>query len=109
MVVGEMISARNYALGLAGIGLKIYLTGRHTDIHSRYNVIYDQSPSMFFLGCSPSTDTQRAFTRSGRMFNKLRRLLFLTFNRPDEARKEFVQFFKRRWTNLRATRSQENS
>jgi Putative rhamnosyl transferase len=96
MVVGETISERNSALGLAGIGLRIYLTGRHTDIHTRYNVIYDQSPGMFFLCCSPFTDTQRGFTRSARVLNKFRRLLFLILHRPTEARRECLRFVRKR-------------
>jgi hypothetical protein len=100
MVVGEKISERNTALGLTGIGLRIYLTGSHTDIHTRYNVIYDDSPEMFYLCCSPFTDTQRGFTPTGRLISKFRRLLFLTSHRPSEARREFFRFFRKRLSRL---------
>lgn len=96
MIVGQRISERNNALGLAGIGLRIYLTGSHSDIHNRYNVIYDESPGMFFLCCSPFTDTQRGFTRWARVLNKVRRLMFLILHRPTEAGRECARFVRKR-------------
>lgn len=60
--VGKRISEKNNAQGLAGIGINIYACGRHTDIDTRYKVIYDNSPDMFLLMCSDYTDTKRGFT-----------------------------------------------
>lgn len=89
VIVGEKLSERNCALGLSGIGLKIYRCGRHSDLHTRYNVIYDATPNMYLLGCSPFTDTERGFTPQGRLMVKCRRILWLLLTHPHEVPKEF--------------------
>jgi hypothetical protein len=96
MVMGEKITAKNNALGLTGIGVKIYNCGRHSDIDARYNVIYDSTPDMFFLTCSRFTDTKRGFTALGRIIVKFKRLLFLTINRPREVPRECAAFIQKR-------------
>lgn len=96
MIVGDAVSQKNSALGLSGIGVKIYSCGRHSDIHARYNVIYDSTPGMYFLCCSPFADTQRGFTPFERVLAKFRRLLFLILHRPTEARRECAQFVRKR-------------
>lgn len=61
VVEGAAVSIQKIALGMAGIGLPIYNCGRHREIDTRYGVIYDATPNMFLLGCSPFTDSQRRF------------------------------------------------
>ncbi len=96
LMMGERISERNCALGLAGIGLRIYSQGRHSDIENRYNVIYDSTPDMFLLTCSPFTDTKRGFTQFERFLGKLRRLLFLSIHQPCEVPGECAAFIRKR-------------
>jgi hypothetical protein len=96
VVMGEKVSAKNSALGLTGIGIKIYSTGRHSDIDTRYNVIYDSTPDMFLLCCSPFADTKRGFTALGRILVKFRRLLFLVCHRPREVPGECAEFIRKR-------------
>jgi|GEM_PF-6140560 len=96
VVMGEKVSEKNNAQGLAGIGVKIYGCGRHSDIDTRYNVIYDSTPNMFLLTSSPFTDTKRAFTAWGRVLIKFKRLLFLTFHRPREVPSECAAFIRKR-------------
>jgi hypothetical protein len=88
VIVGEKTSERNNAQGLAGIELRIYGCGRHSDIQTRYNVIYDSTPDMYLLGCSTFTDTGRGFTSLERIAGKGRRLLWLMVTRPGELRHE---------------------
>ncbi|RLF50229.1 MAG: hypothetical protein DRN24_06895 [Thermoplasmata archaeon] len=96
VVMGEKVSEKNYALGLAGIGVKIYNTGRHSDIDTRYNVIYDSSPDMFLMTCSPFTDTKRGFNALERNLGKIKRLIFLIFNHPQEVPKEIAVAIQKR-------------
>lgn len=96
VVMGEKISRMNYALGMAGIGVKIYSCGRHSDIDTRYDVIYDSTPDMFLLTCSPFTDTKRGFTALERILVKFKRLLFLIFYRPSEVPRECASFIRKR-------------
>lgn len=95
-VTGEKISDKNNALGLAGIGLPIYNCGRHSDIDKRYNVIYDSTPNMFLMTCSPFTDTKRGFTQLDRNLAKFRRLVFLLLHRPNQAARECLEFARKR-------------
>ena len=88
VVIGKNLSARNIALGLAGIGCDVYDCGRHSDINTRYNVIYDASPDMLFLNCSPFADTRRGFTTWDRIVVKFKRICFLLWNRPMEVPRE---------------------
>ncbi|MEM2145413.1 MAG: glycosyltransferase [Candidatus Jordarchaeaceae archaeon] len=99
LIIGKRISERNNAQGLAGIGLNIYNCGRHSDIDTRYNVIYDSTPDMFLMACSPFTDTKRGFNQLERILGKFKRLLFLIFNQPQEIRKEFASFIWKRFRN----------
>lgn len=101
VLVGEAFSEKNSALGLSGIGLNIYNCGRHTDIDSRFPVIYDSTPEMLLLCCSPFTDTRRGFTPIDRAAARLSRLGFLIRHRPSEAREEVKNFFTRRLERLR--------
>jgi hypothetical protein len=96
VVVGRTVSARNSALGLTGIGMRIYACGRHSDINARYEVIYDSSPGMYLLCCSPFTDTQRGFTALERVSNRIRRLLSLAVHRPTQAQIECVRSIRKR-------------
>lgn len=96
LMMGEKISEKNNAQGLVGIGLAIYNSGRHSDIDTRYNVIYDHTPDMFLLTCSPFTDTKRGFTGLERILGKVKRLLFLIFNQPREVPKECAAFIRKR-------------
>lgn len=93
---GEKVSEKNIALGMAGIGIKIYNLGRHSNINDVYDVIYDSTPGMFFLNCSPFTDTKRGFTSFERNLGKLKRLLFLIFNHPREVPKECAIAIRKR-------------
>lgn len=96
VVEGEKISEKNNAQGLVGIGVKIYSCGKHSDVDKRYNVIYDSTPDMFHMTCSPFTDTKRGFTALERIFNKFRRLLFLMYHRPREVPRECATFIRKR-------------
>lgn len=96
VVMGEKVSEKNNAQGLAGIGVKIYSCGRHSDIDTRYNVIYDFTPNMFLLTCSPFTDTKRGFTALERILTKFKRLFFLLFYRPHEVPRECASFIRKR-------------
>jgi hypothetical protein len=96
VLMGEKVSEKNNAQGLAGIGVKIYSCGRHSDIDTRYNVIYDSTPDMFALTCSAFTDTNRAFTAFGRILIKLKRLFFLILHRPREVPGECAEFIRKR-------------
>lgn len=98
VVFGEKISEKNCALGLTGIGVRIYNTGRHSDINTRYKVIYDSTPEMFHLNCSPFTDTNRGFTASERNLGKLKRLIFLIFHRPKQVPTAVATFFTKLFT-----------
>jgi hypothetical protein len=90
VVRGEKVSELNNAQGLAGIGVKIYSCGRHSDINERYDVIYDSTPDMFLINCSPFADTKRGFTAWNRIWVKINRILFLLSTRPSEVPKELV-------------------
>jgi len=96
VVRGEAVSERNNAQGLTAVGLNIYNCGRHSDIDSRYPVVYDSTAEMYLLCCSPYADTQRGFTSLDRAAAKVRRLVFLVGHRPTEARDEVFNFFARR-------------
>lgn len=96
LMLGEQISAKNNALGLTGIGVNIYSCGRHSDIDARYPVIYDSTPDMYLLTCSPFTDTKRGFTAAERNLVKFKRLVFLIFHRPLEVPGECAVFFRKR-------------
>lgn len=96
MVIGEKVSEKNNAQGLAGIGVKIYSTGRHSDIDTRYNVIEDHTPDMFLMTCSPFTDTKRGFTEFERNFGKLKRLIFLIFKHPSQVPSTISEFIRKR-------------
>jgi hypothetical protein len=95
IVYGDKMSEKNNAQGMVGIEVKVYSCGRHTDMDSRYKVIYDATPDMYLIDCSPFTDTKRAFTGFGRVWVKLSRLAFLAFNRPSEFPAEFAAPFKK--------------
>jgi len=97
VVMGEKVSEKNNAQGLTGIGLKIYSTGRHSDIDTRYNVINDNTPDMYLMTCSPYTDTKRGFTAFERNLGKLKRLIFLIFNHPREVPGACAQFVRKRF------------
>ena len=88
LFMGKKVSEKNSALGLSGIGINIYNCGSHSDINKRFNVIYDKSSDIFFLTCSPFTDTKRGFTALNRIMVRLERLLFLVLRRPDKVPKE---------------------
>jgi hypothetical protein len=96
LVKGEKVSEKNIALGMAGIGIKIYNLGSHTTINEKYNVIYDSTPNMFYLNCSPFTDTNRGFTALDRNFGKFKRLIFLIFNHPREVPGVCIEFLRKR-------------
>lgn len=96
VVMGEKISQKNNAQGLTGIGLKIYSCGSHSDINDRHDVIYDSTPDMYLLTCSPFTDTKRGFTGLERILVKFKRLLFLIFHRPREVPRECAAFIQKR-------------
>jgi Putative rhamnosyl transferase len=96
VVKGEKVSEKNIALGMAGIGIKIYNLGRHTTINNKYNVICDSTPDMFLLNCSPFTDTKRGFTTLERILVKFKRLLFLISFRPREVPRELSAFIQKR-------------
>lgn len=96
VVMGEKVSEKNNAQGLVGIGVKIYSCGSHSDIDTRYNVIYDSTPDMFLLTCSPFTDTKRGFTALDRFLSKFKRLLFLICHRPREVPRECAAFIQKR-------------
>jgi len=95
LFIGKKFSEKNSALGLAGIEINIYNCGSHSDIDKRFNVIYDRSPDMFFLTCSPFTDTKRGFTALNRIVVKLERLLFLVLRRPDRVPKECAIYIRK--------------
>jgi putative rhamnosyltransferase len=88
VVMGKKISEINNAQGLAGIGVRIYSCGRHSDINARFNVINDSTPNMFIINCSPFADTKRGFTTWDRIVVKVKRLCFLLWNRPMEVPRE---------------------
>jgi hypothetical protein len=88
LIIGAKVSEKNNAQGMVGIGVRIYNCGSHTSMSTRYNVIYDTTPEMFLVDCSPFTDTKRAFTRFGRIMVKLKRLFFLALHRPKELPRE---------------------
>jgi hypothetical protein len=96
VIMGEKFSEKNIALGMAGIGIKIYNLGRHTTINDNYNVIYDDTPDMSLMTCSPFTDTKRGFTALERNLGKFKRLLFLIFNHPREVPGACAQFIRKR-------------
>lgn len=96
IIMGEKVSEKNIALGMAGIGIKIYNLGQHTTINNRYKVIYDSTPDMFYLNCSPYTDTNRGFTPLERNWGKFKRLLFLIFNHPSEVPAVCAEFVRKR-------------
>lgn len=102
VVLGEKVSEKNNAQGLAGIGVKIYNCGRHSDIDTRYPVIYDSTPDMYLLTCSPFTDTKRGFTAAERSLVKFKRLVFLIFHRPREVPGACAVFFQKRLRYLSA-------
>lgn len=90
LVPGAAVSEKNNAQGMVGIGVRIYNCGSHTDMNARYNVIYDSTPEMYFVDCSPFADTKRAFTPLGRVLVKLQRIFFLALNRPGELPSELA-------------------
>jgi hypothetical protein len=96
IVVGKRVSYKNCALGLSGIGLNIYGCGRHSDIDTRYHVIYDSTPDMFLLDCSPHADTKRGFTALDRLRVKLTRLCFLIAYQPRKLPRECYAFVQKR-------------
>lgn len=81
VIKGEKYSEKNIALGMAGIGMAIYGLGRHKIINEKFDVIYDSSPNMYFLNCSPYTDTKRGFTSFERNFRKIKKRLISKFKR----------------------------
>lgn len=97
VIMGKKVSEKNNAQGLAGIGVKIYSCGSHSDIDTRYHVIYDSTPEMFFLTCSPFTDTKRGFTVLERIMVKFKRLLFLLVFQPRELPRECASFIRKRF------------
>lgn len=95
LFIGKKFSGENGALGLSGIEINIYNCGSHSDIDKRFNVIYDRTPDMFFLTCSPFTDTKRGFTALNRIMVRLERLLFLVLRRPDKVPKECALYIRK--------------
>lgn len=96
VVVGKKVSIRNNAQGLAGIGVKVFSCGSHSDIDTRYNVIYDYTPDMFLLCCSPFTDTKRGFTVFERILGKFKLLLYLICHQPREVPRVLAAFIQKR-------------
>jgi len=63
IIYGEKIKWKNIALGLTVIGFDIFDCGVHTTIHTRYKVIYNEKPDMYYLNCNMSfCDSQRSMT-----------------------------------------------
>ena len=51
-------------MGLAAINKVIYNCGDHGNISAQYNVIYNNTPDVYLLCCSPYCDTKRTLTKS---------------------------------------------
>jgi len=62
--IGNKCFKPNIALGLAAINKIIYNCGDHSDISTRYDIIYNNTPDVYLLCCSPYCDTKRALTKS---------------------------------------------
>jgi len=62
--IGNKCFMPNIALGLAAINKVIYNCGEHSNISIRHNVIYNNTPDVYFLCCSPHCDTKRALTKA---------------------------------------------
>jgi hypothetical protein len=58
---GQPMNRKLIALGLARIGDNIQACGRHTQIATKYAVVYDETPGMYLCYCGEHTDTRRAF------------------------------------------------
>ena len=61
---GGEISYKKIALGLCAIGMNIYKCGNHNSIDSKYKVIYNDTPNMYYLFCSKYCDTNRSLNFS---------------------------------------------
>ena len=63
-IIGNKCFNPNIALGLAAINKVIYNCGDHSNISARYNIIYNNTPNVYLLCCSPHGDTKRALTKA---------------------------------------------
>ena len=59
--IGKKLNLKNLALGLSGININIYNCGDHSNINTRYKVIYDLTPKVYLLNCSNFCDTKRQY------------------------------------------------
>ena len=62
--IGNKCFKPNIALGLAAINKVIYNCGDHSKISARYNIIYNNTPDVYLLCCSPHCDTKRPLTKA---------------------------------------------
>ena len=51
-------------MGLAAINKVIYNCGDHGNISAQYNIIYNNTPDVYLLCCSPHCDTKRPLTKA---------------------------------------------
>ena len=62
--IGNKCFKPNIALGLAAINKVIYNCGDHGNISAQYNIIYNNTPDVYLLCCSPHCDTKRPLTKA---------------------------------------------
>ena len=59
VIHGTAVHIKNVAIGLCAIGMNIYNCGDHTSVHKKFRVIYNNTPNMYMVNCSPFCDTKR--------------------------------------------------
>lgn len=59
VIHGNAVHIKNTALGLCVIGMNIYDCGDHTLVHKKFRIIYNNTPNMYMINCSPFCDTKR--------------------------------------------------
>ena len=63
IIYGKIFNQKNIAVGLCAINMNIYDCGNHMKVHTKYAVIYDETPDMYYINCGE-------FCNSGRKFKK---------------------------------------
>lgn len=61
ILYGSKCVIKKIGLGLAAINMNIYKCGDHRKVDEKYDVIYNDTPQMYYLFCSSVCDTQRPF------------------------------------------------
>ena len=69
IIYNKIFNQKNIAVGLCAINMNIHDCGNHMKVDTKFSVIYDDTPDMYYINCGEFCD-------SGRKFNRLNLIIF---------------------------------